>query len=189
MAKLTARKQHDDVIKWKHFLRYWPLVRGIHRSPVNSPHKGQRRGALIFSLICTWINGWINNGEAGDMRRNRAHYDVTVMERLCINTGPCVGNPPVTSWFPTQRAGDVKNISMSWRHHGNQDSKDVTTSSAIVSSIIHNWLRDLSDRLQSNYTDNKIHVLNSPGGKTSYYQISRNLEAMRLGFTVREIWV
>ena len=25
---------HDDVIKWKHFLRYWPLVRGIHRSPV-----------------------------------------------------------------------------------------------------------------------------------------------------------
>ena len=32
---------HDDVIKWKHFPRYWPFVRGIHRSPVNSPHKGQ----------------------------------------------------------------------------------------------------------------------------------------------------
>ena len=29
---------HDDVIEWKHFLRYWPFVRGIHRSPVNSPH-------------------------------------------------------------------------------------------------------------------------------------------------------
>ena len=43
---------HDDVIKWKHFPRYWPLLRGIHRSPVNSPHKGQRRGALMFSLIC-----------------------------------------------------------------------------------------------------------------------------------------
>ena len=40
------------VIKWKHFPRYWPFVRGIHRSLVNSPHKGQRRGALIFSLIC-----------------------------------------------------------------------------------------------------------------------------------------
>ena len=25
---------HDDVIKWKHFPRYWPFVRGIHRSPV-----------------------------------------------------------------------------------------------------------------------------------------------------------
>ena len=39
---------HDDVIKWKHFPRYWKYVRGIHRSPVNSPHKGRWRGALIF---------------------------------------------------------------------------------------------------------------------------------------------
>ena len=39
---------HDDIIKWKHFLRYWPFVRGIHRSPVNSPHKGQWRGAVMF---------------------------------------------------------------------------------------------------------------------------------------------
>ena len=70
---------HDDVIKWKHFPRYWPFVRRIHRSPVNSPHKGQWRGALIFSLICVWINGWVNNREVGDMRRYRAHYDVTVM--------------------------------------------------------------------------------------------------------------
>ena len=69
----------DDVIKWKHFPRYWPFVRGIHRSPVNSPHKGQWRGALMFSLICTRINGWVNNGEAGDLRRKRAHYDVTLM--------------------------------------------------------------------------------------------------------------
>ena len=70
---------HDDVIKWKHFPRYWPFVRGIHRSPVNSPHKGQWRGALMFSLICTRINGWVNNGEAGDLRRHRHHYDVIVM--------------------------------------------------------------------------------------------------------------
>ena len=40
---------HDDVIKWKHFPRYWPFVRGIHLSPVNSPHKGQWRRALMFS--------------------------------------------------------------------------------------------------------------------------------------------
>ena len=57
---------HDDVIKWKHFPPYWPFVRGIHRSPVNSPHKGQWRGALMFSLICVWINGWVNNRETGD---------------------------------------------------------------------------------------------------------------------------
>ena len=69
----------DDVIKWNHFPRYWPFVRGIHRSPVNYPHKGQWRGALMFSLICARINGWVNNHEAGDLRRNRAHYDVIVM--------------------------------------------------------------------------------------------------------------
>ena len=69
----------DDVIKWEHFPCYWPFVRGIHWSPVNSPQKGQWRGALMFSLICVWINGWVNSREAGDLRRYRAHYDVTVM--------------------------------------------------------------------------------------------------------------
>ena len=70
---------HDDVIKWKHFPRYWPFVRGIHRSSVNSPHKGQWRGALMFSLVCVWINGWVNNREAGDLRRYSVHCDVIVM--------------------------------------------------------------------------------------------------------------
>ena len=90
---------HDDVIKWKHFPRNWPFVRGIHRSPVNSPHKGQWRGALMFSLICVWIKDWVNNREAGDFRRYRAHFDVIVMfassqttyswnKRLSFRTGP-----------------------------------------------------------------------------------------------------
>ena len=70
---------HDDVIKWKHFPRYWPFVRVIHRSPVNSPHKGQWRVALMFSLISVWINDWVNNRKADDLRRYRSHYDVTVM--------------------------------------------------------------------------------------------------------------
>ena len=70
---------HDDVIKWKHFRRYWPFVQGIHRSPVNSPHKGQWRGAFMFSLISVWINDWVNNGEAGDLWRHRGHYDVTAL--------------------------------------------------------------------------------------------------------------
>ena len=68
---------HDDVIKWKPFLRYWSFVRGIHRSAVNSPYKGQWRGGLMFSLFC----GWVNNGEAGDLRRHRVHYDITVMSQ------------------------------------------------------------------------------------------------------------
>ena len=50
-------------------------------SPVTGefPHKGQWRGALMSSLICAWINGWVNNREAGDLRRHRTHYDVSVM--------------------------------------------------------------------------------------------------------------
>ena len=76
------RNPHDDVIKWKHVPRHWLFVRGIHRSPVNSPHKGQWRGALMFSLICTRINGWVNNGEAGDFRRHRVHHDVIVMHQV-----------------------------------------------------------------------------------------------------------
>ena len=79
LAITTKVVLHDDVMKWKHFPRYWPFVRGIHRSPVNSPHKGQWRGALMFSLICVWINGWVNNREAGDLRRYRTHYDVIMM--------------------------------------------------------------------------------------------------------------
>ena len=78
------KKRHDDVIKWKHFPRYWPFVWGIHRSPVNSPHKSQWRGVLMLTSICARINGWVNNCEAGDLRRNHAHYDVIVRALLDV---------------------------------------------------------------------------------------------------------
>ena len=54
-------------------------MQGIHRSPVNYPHKVQWRGALIFSLICARINGRVNNREAGDLRCHQALYDVIVL--------------------------------------------------------------------------------------------------------------
>ena len=75
LGTLVNWQDHDDVIKWKHFPLYWPFVRGSHRLPVDSLHKGQWRGALMFSLICDWTNAW----DAGDLRHHRAHYDVTVM--------------------------------------------------------------------------------------------------------------
>ena len=78
---IHCRVIHDDVIKLIHFLHYWPFVWGFHRSPVNSPHKGEWCRALMFSLNCAWINGWVNNGEAADLGHHRAHYDVTVMAR------------------------------------------------------------------------------------------------------------
>ena len=84
---LTSRTSHDDVIKWKHFPRYWPFVRGIHRSPVNSPQKGQWRGAWSLSLICAWINVWVNNREADDLRCHCAHYDVIVVSWTFLING------------------------------------------------------------------------------------------------------
>ena len=77
---------HDDVIKWKQFPRYWPLVRGIPRPPVNSPHKSQWRGALMFSLIYAWTNGWVNNRDAGNLRRHCVHYYIIVMNKTFCNT-------------------------------------------------------------------------------------------------------
>ena len=74
---------HEDVIKWKHLPRYCPCVWGIHRSPVNSPNKGQWRGALMLSLIWAWTNGWVNNRGAGDLRPYRPHHDVAVMLTIC----------------------------------------------------------------------------------------------------------
>ena len=62
---------------WRHQMETFSALLAI--CAVNSPHKGQWRGALMFTLICARINGWVNNREAGDLRRYRAHYDVIVM--------------------------------------------------------------------------------------------------------------
>ena len=75
------RLSHDDVIKWKPLLGHWTFVRGIHRWLVDSPHEGQWRRALMISLICAWTNDVANNRDAGDLRRHRAYYDVTVMQQ------------------------------------------------------------------------------------------------------------
>ena len=81
-----------------------PFVRGIHRSPVISPHKGQWRRALMFSLIYASINGWVNNREAGDLRSQRAHYDVTVMIWKSFTVAvPLWGASNARRWFPLPR--------------------------------------------------------------------------------------
>ena len=85
---ILSNPWHDDAIRWKHFPCYWPFVQGIHRSPVNSPHTGQWRGALVFSLISFWRNSWINYREADDLRRYRAPYDVIVMRIMDIGEFP-----------------------------------------------------------------------------------------------------
>ena len=71
--------------------------------------RGQWRGALMLSLICTWINGRVSNGEAGDLSRHPAHYAVIVM----FHCGEC--DKTITyiqtagMWYPanTQRTKNV----------------------------------------------------------------------------------
>ena len=68
---------------WRHQIETFSALLAIcaGNSPVPGefPHNGQWRGALMFTLICVWINGWVNNHEAGDLRRYRVHYDAIVM--------------------------------------------------------------------------------------------------------------
>ena len=103
------KHKHDDVIKWKHFPRYWPFVWVIHRSPVNSPHKGQWRAALIFSLICTWLKDWVNSREAGDLRHRRSLYDVTVMQKWLFS-----GLPLWQIWQNMNFVDGYSNLSPRW---------------------------------------------------------------------------
>ena len=68
---------------WRHqmetFSALLVICAGNSPVPVKSPHKGQWRGTLMFSLICVWINGRGNNREAGDLRRHSGHYDAIIM--------------------------------------------------------------------------------------------------------------
>ena len=71
--------------RWRHQMKIFSALLAFcaGNSPVTGefPHKSQWHGALMFSLIGAWMDDWVNNYEAGDLRRHRTHYDVTVMER------------------------------------------------------------------------------------------------------------
>ena len=81
---------HDDVIRWRHFrvtgLLCWEFI-----GPRWIPFTQASDAELWFSLICAWTNSCINNRDAGDLRRHRANYDVTVMINGLF--------PPVTIGF------------------------------------------------------------------------------------------
>ena len=74
-GKLSSWRRHQ----METFSALLALCVGNLRSPVNSPHKGQWRGASMFPLTFAWINAWVTNREAGDLWRHRAHHDVIVM--------------------------------------------------------------------------------------------------------------
>ena len=154
--------KHDDVIKWKHFPCHWSFVWGIRRSPANSPHKGQWRGALMFSLICAWINGWVNNREAGDLRRHRARYDVIVMNcEMYYTFSDCSYNIYLSLYTQLARCKDIVNktapiISTQHMPFLNRPS---TRPTPIGTRLVHNGKSDFiapSDRDQT-LTDMTLH--------------------------------
>ena len=96
-------------------------MQGIHRSPVNSPHKGQWRGALRFSLIRAWTNSWVNNRDANDLKRHRAHYYCNMTKHI-VNPSIHPVNPTVLS--PSLRS----------------DSAMMRTSLMLRASLASRWL-------------------------------------------------
>ena len=87
------------------------LCAGNSPVPVNSPHKGQWRRALMFTLICARIKGWVNNRKAGDLRRNHVHYDVTVMiHQLYTRSSIIRPGPDLSPYWRYQP------IMVWWRH-------------------------------------------------------------------------
>ena len=101
-------------IWWRHQMETFSVLLAICAGnspvPVNSPHKGQWRRALVFSLICAWINGWIHNCEASDLRRHRAHYDVIVTIWIFMKFGV-----PYLIWIRSLKSAEDVHIK-TWTH-------------------------------------------------------------------------
>ena len=93
---------HDDVIKWKHFPRYWPFAREIPTLHLrHNDHDGvsnhQPHDCLLIRLF---------------RRRSKKTSKLRV-------TGLCAGNSPGTGEFPAQMASKAEKVSICWRHHEN----------------------------------------------------------------------
>ena len=113
---------------WHHQMETFSAVLAISAGNSPVPHKGQWRGALMFSLICDWINYCVNNRKAGDLRCYHAHYVVTVMLLQTIN-----------GWLSGKQPGPRFNIKMS----SYQDRKSHCGDKTVVrSSYLHNGISD-----------------------------------------------
>ena len=114
---------HDDVIRWKHFPRYWHFTRGIHRSPkllkltrigiqkcislpASSVNQRPVTRSFDVSLTCAWTNGSANNWGASDLRRHCAHCDVSVMNKTHNESCMAWCCSPTNCWINSRIAGN-----------------------------------------------------------------------------------
>ena len=106
------------------------------RSPVNSPHKGQWRGALMFSLICARINGWVNNGEETPSRQLGRHWNVTYEHRCHTLLYSAITPYLYTITYPIPRC----------MLHINCESRNRMLKSSIARQYIDNDSRRMNNR-------------------------------------------
>ena len=112
----------------------------------NSPHKGQLRGALMSFFICTWTNGWVNNRDAGDLRRQSAHYDVTVITHAlwgCFTVAQWTNLPP-SNYNKTQDSTNRVHkfylahvFTLRWRHN----ERDGVSNHRRIDSLLNRLFR------------------------------------------------
>ena len=120
----NTREAAVNIVAWcrrqmEAFSALLAFCAGISPVPVNSPHKGQWRGALMSALICAWLKGWVNNREAGDLRRHQDQYDVIVMEAAVNSVGKWV-HESTHSYDINTNAKDYINEGISplrWHHN------------------------------------------------------------------------
>ena len=124
MPALVKRQLHDDII----FRVTGPLW-SCENSPLTIKAGG---GGLIFSLICAWINDWVNNRDAGDLRFHRAHCDISVM--LIVSFNRSVQVQPIATWVRQHH------ISVIWRCY------QKTISSRLEVRFITHFCRTSIDR-------------------------------------------
>ena len=81
-ARSVNMSTHSCIPWWRHqmdtFSRLLAICAG--NSPVTCEFTAHRPVMRSFDVWCAWINGWVNTRDAGDLRRHRPHYDVTVMQ-------------------------------------------------------------------------------------------------------------
>ena len=100
METLCRALPDHEVTQWNHIPRYRPFVMGIHRSPVDSLHKGPVTRTALFSLVFISTKCWINRRAARDLRRHGAHCHVIVMLFSARQTsGPCPDSPSLYRLF------------------------------------------------------------------------------------------
>ena len=87
---------------WRHQMEAFSalLALCVGNSPVTGEFSSQRpvTRTLMFPLICAWTNGWVNNRDAGDLRRHRDHYDVTAMTCGSLERTAIVTSKSTVEW-------------------------------------------------------------------------------------------